>query len=73
MIWNKRNTTRRLGLIVPSLWMISLTACAPLPPKNVKTVPDYAPDFLEAVAVEAGTCGPHAQEALFDWLVLIGG
>lgn len=73
MTLNKLNMTRKLGQILQLTILISLTACTPLPPKSVRTVPDYAPDFLEAVAVDAKTCGPSAKEALYDWLVMIGG
>lgn len=51
--------------------MISLTACAK-PQVNVRTVPDYSAEFLEAVAEDGRTCGPAAQEALFDWAVMVG-
>lgn len=68
------NTMPRLGLIA-LLGLTLLTGCAHLPQRSVITIPDYPPDFIDAVAqqYQDRVYGPETARAIDDWTVLIGG
>lgn len=57
------------GLILVSA--VLLGACATSPRKSA--VPDYTPEFLEAVAdqYDTRTYGPETAQAIDDWSVMI--
>jgi hypothetical protein len=61
---------RKTGQIALGITMLFLSGC--VTPQSARVVPNYSADFLLAVEKDGRTCGPAAQEALFDWAVMVG-
>jgi hypothetical protein len=74
---NKKRSARTMrklmqiaGLISLALMTSSLSGCADVPkPVNA---PDYTPEQVEKIIEDGRTCGPAAQDALFDLCTMIG-
>lgn len=68
---NKRSTMQKLGLVALVMIVSLLQGCGhTMPPK---VIPKYSRAYLYQVIVDEKTCGPAAKQALYDWLILIGG